>query len=297
MRRAAAAAALLCAPPPCHGAPVPALGPYKVKSDKFTVGTLVAGGQQAAIYYPEADAASGEVFNVLSFGHGFGSGEPLFDPQYSPLLSTLASYGFVVLAPLSCPTSFCDLGGATDFSHDILGVLSAGKAKPSLHPGLSLANFSAVGVVGHSMGGTAAGTAAGSPAGLPVAAYVGLHGTPVSAPTASPIHVPTMYTTGGADKIVAPIVVKNAFNITVNAHPRVIAELSDATHFEPSAAGGKLPGGQLRLNPYVAQFMRCHVSSDQGACALVYDAANPQSLCNAYKDKFAAPKGECVIAQ
>ena len=84
------------------------------------------------------------------------------------------------------------------------------------------------------MGGTAAGTAAGNPGTLPLAAYVGLHGAPLPGVDAS-IRVPTMHTTGGADKVVLPAIVKAAYEASVNAHPRVLAELANATHFEPAA--------------------------------------------------------------
>ena len=137
--------------------------------------------------------------------HGFGSGGAEFLPAYTDLLSTLASYGLVVLAPLSCPTEFCLTSGADNFFHDLLSVVTTCAANRSLHEGLLRANFSAVGVLGHSMGGTAAGIAAAHPGAVPLAAYVSLH-----APSLTPtlIKIPTMHTTGGEDKIVFPAVVK-----------------------------------------------------------------------------------------
>ena len=65
----------------------------------------------------------------------------------------------MVLAPLSCPEDFCGPELAEDLGH----VLDACAANRSLAPGLASANFSHVGVAGHSMGGAAAGYVAASP--------------------------------------------------------------------------------------------------------------------------------------
>jgi hypothetical protein len=128
-------------------------GPFAVASGKFRVGGLVAAGgsvQDAAIFYPRAEPGGrAPAYNVVSFGHGYSSGGLQFLPAYTPLLSTLASYGLVVLAPLSCPTQFCLTAGADDFFHDILSVITTCAANRSLHEGLLHANFSSIGVGGH----------------------------------------------------------------------------------------------------------------------------------------------------
>jgi dienelactone hydrolase len=211
------------------------------------------------------------------------------DPAYHPLLGTLASYGFVVLAPKSCPSNFCPKALADDLG----AVLSICKANRKLHPGLKNANFTRVGVVGHSMGGTSAGymAAANGTSQHQVHAYVGLHGTPIY--HESGLSMPTLYTTGGKDDIVFPSVVHSSFKASVNAYPRVFVQLSDADHFEPT---DPLPG-HYRLNPYAAQFLLCHVAGRQDGCGLIYDAKNAQSLCNAYADKFDSPHGKCEIVQ
>jgi hypothetical protein len=144
------------------------------------------------------------------------------------------------------------------------------------------------------MGGTAAGDAAAHPGALSLNAYVSFH-----APALQPrlIKMPTMLTTGGLDLIVFPAAVIEAFEVSVNAHPRVLADLANATHFEPVAPSGALPGGQQRLNAYAAQFYLCYLAGNTEACGLVSDASNPRSLCNAYAagGMFTPPFGDCII--
>ena len=271
-------------------APIPQLGPFKTQSAQFTVGGLVAGGSQDAyIYWPlehatEAGAAA-PARNVVAFGHGKTAGGAKMDPTYNSLLSTLASYGLIVIAPLSCPEDLC----LRELAEDLGTVLDACATNRTLHPALSRANFTRVGVAGHSMGGGAAGYLASSinaTARYGLHAYVGMHGTPVTKEAG--LTVPTMYTTGAKDHLVAPFVVNRSFVKSVDAIPRVLAELADANHFEPTL-------GPHRLNPYVASFLLCHVAGDNASCAEVYDATDAKSLCNAFPGKTSRPSGACQI--
>jgi hypothetical protein len=271
------------------GSPIPQLGPFKTQSAQFTVGGLIAGGSQdACIYWPldTVEAGAGApARNVVAFGHGKKAGGAEMDKAYHPLLSTLASYGLVVIAPLSCPEDMCAKDLAVDLGH----VLDACSANRTLHPALAHANFTRVGAAGHSMGGGASGYLASSTNATShyhVHAYVGMHGTPVS--KEAELFVPTLYTTGAKDDLVRPSVVKSSFEGSVSARPRVFAELSDANHFEPTNPL------KLRLNPYVAAFLLCHVTGDNASCAKVYDATDASSLCNAFPGKM-SPPGACQI--
>ena len=89
-----------------------------------------------------------------------------------------------------------------------------------------------------------------------------MHGTPT--PEEANVTVPTLYTTGAEDNLVRPAVVNTSFVRSVNARPRVFVELADADHFEPT---NPRPG-HMRLNPYAAAFLLCHVAGDAvGCCA------------------------------
>ena len=276
------------------GAPIPQQGPFETQSAQFTVGGLVAGGSQDAyIYWPLDAAEAGSAAparNVVAFGHGKKAGGEKMDRSYHALLSTLASYGLVVIAPLSCPEDLC----LPELAEDLGTVLDTCAANRSLHPALASADFTRVGVAGHSMGGAASGyvaSAENATSAYGVHAYVGMHGTPVR--QEATIAVPTMYTTGANDHLVLPAVVQRSFGRSTGAHPRVFAELSDADHFEPTANRS----GHLRLNPYVAAFLLCHVAGDGTSCANVYDATDASSLCNAYPGKMSQPDGACQIVQ
>lgn len=277
------------------GSPLPQAGPFRTRNEQFTVDGLIAGGSQdAVIYWPldatEAAAAAAPVRNVVAFAHGLRAGGEHMDPAYHPLLATLASYGLIVIAPLSCPHDFC----AKQLGLDLGTTLEACAANRTLHPALAGANFTRVGVAGHSMGGAASGyvaSAANATSAYRVHAYVGMHGTPVL--QESTIAVPTMYTTGAKDHLVLASVVQRSFERSTGAHPRVFAELSDADHFEPTANFS----GHLRLNPYVAAFLLCHVAGDGASCANVYDTTDANSLCNAYPGKMVQPDGACQIVQ
>jgi len=271
------------------GAPIPQQGPFKTQSAQFTVGGLVAGGSQDAyIYWPLDAAEAGTApLNVVAFGHGKKAGGDRLDKSYSPLLSTIASYGLIVIAPLSCPDDLC----LRELAQDLGTVLDACAANRTLHPALARANFTRVGVAGHSMGGASSGYVASSSnaTALGVHAYVGMHGTPVD--YEAELSLPTLYTTGGEDRLVRPSVVKSSFEKSVGARPRVLAELSDADHFEPTDPRA----GHLRLNPYVAAFLMCHVAGDETSCAKVYDATDASSLCNAFPGKMSQPDGACQV--
>ena len=274
------------------GAPLPQQGPFKTSSDQFTVGGLVAGGSQDAYIYWPLDAVAGAAANaprnVVAFGHGKRAGGDMLHKSYGPLLSTIASYGLVVIAPLSCPNDLCLRELATDLGT----VLEACAANRTLHPALARANFTRVGVAGHSMGGASSGYVASSTnaTALGVQAYVGMHGTPVT--YEAELALPTLYTTGGEDRLVRPSIVKSSFDKSVGARPRVLAELADADHFEPTNP----IAGHLRLNPYVAAFLMCHVAADDASCAKIYDATDASSLCNAFPGKMSQPDGACQIA-
>ena len=286
------ATVMLVAASAVSGAPIPQQGPFQTKSELFTVGGLVGGGgQQAYIYWPvdAAEAGAAEASrNVVAFGHGLGAGGEKLDHDYGPLLLTLASYGLVVIAPSSCPKNLC----LPELADDLRTVIERCGANRSLHPALASADFTRVGVAGHSMGGGAAGylaSAENATTAYNVHAYVGMHGTPVR--KEGGLTVPTLYTTGGNDTIIRPGIVKYSFENSVNAPSRVLAELSDADHYEPVDP----IAGHMRLNPYVATFLVCHLANDEASCAKIYDGADDSSLCNAFPGKMSSPNGECQV--
>lgn len=67
-------------------------------------------------------------------------------------MSVVASYGFVVVAPMSCPTAQCGAKYATD----MIATIRAIQNNEITHPGLAHADPNRTAVYGHSMGAMAA---------------------------------------------------------------------------------------------------------------------------------------------
>jgi hypothetical protein len=162
---------------------------YEVMYDSFTVGGLVAGDSQDAWIFSPVATDNATRFPVLSFGHGYSAGgdeawctahgvKPPTPPQYPGpyclptyyhlLLADVAAAGFIVLAPASCPDQLC-----SNQYLDMSRVLTATQANRSLHPALWRANFSKVGLFGHSMGAINTARAIEHYSAAPGAAIVG----------------------------------------------------------------------------------------------------------------------------
>lgn len=148
-------------------------------------------------------------YPAVLFAHGYGS-----YPQQSTFLTDhLASWGFVVAAPLEPANDLATvLGGVKP-----AGLLTAGQAldealgflrtqqtaKGSLFHGLL--DLSRIGVVGHSLGGGAAITMADNPAIKTYAALAPGQGTPPSTPK------PGLVMYGSNDKVVPPASVQATY--------------------------------------------------------------------------------------
>lgn len=271
-----------CAPPPlAPTGPVSSTGPYETAEGHFDIRRGWHSATTTKIFYPIAPDGTCPSFPVVGFGHGMGGGGEIeFGLSYKGLLTTVASYGFVVLAPLAC-TWDC----VSELSLDIARVIAACDADRSLHAGLAHASFTRVGVGGHSMGGTAAGrTAAFNATELNVHAYFALSSSYTGDDEASRLTMPLFYTTGEDDDIAIPFVVRKSFNSAENALTRVYAKLKDGGHLECCSATGK-----KRLNPFVPQFLLCHLLDDDQGCSNMYSTTSAYALTNALATDLVDP--------
>jgi len=230
-------------------------GPYTVKVDliKKVPGLSTGGAPNAYIYYP-SDALEAEVsFPFLSFAHGTGVGGPFpaVDVSYGALLNLVASQGFIIMAPTTCQSREC-----FDFVKDQLATIAAAKAHPELHPALKSADFSQVGVFGHSMGGVSTiSSAAASGYGIKAAASMhpcwqpALHGVKVN--------VPILFTAGSADVICEDGCAYNQYKQVPNSNVKVFFDVAGTSHFEPT-----LPkkGSEVEA---IALFFACHLRQEQ----------------------------------
>lgn len=80
------------------------------------------------LFYPRTTNAD-EKYPMVVFAHGKACGGDHLIHYYTDINSDLASWGFIVVAPLSCPDLSCDY-----FDMDILWTLKKIPAHPELHP-------------------------------------------------------------------------------------------------------------------------------------------------------------------
>ena len=247
---------------------------------------------QASVFYPkDADALpkpGDETFPVIAFGHGWGVDGPYVGPSYSQLLTTIASFGFIIIAPESCSENiYC-----TTFDQDLYRALDF--AKNASTPGSingtvprtpwRHADVSRLGIAGHSMGGDAAAISAGMSIDRKrhnISAVVALNpgcmfdGIPVGADVDTPI----MYTTGAEDTVVLPAVVWTTF-LSTHYKPRVFANTLHGSHFETMNECEPLLGTKCHvIDPWAAFFLLCHINGDGEACELIYGKGKG-SLCH-----------------
>jgi len=255
----------------------PPHGPFDVIADKFHVGGLLApGSQEASIYYPEGSVPPNG-FPVVSFAHGApAGGDKLLKFSYGEMLRGLASWGYVVVAPDSCVPP---VGWSCEDTlwKDQLRTVTVAKADPSVHTGFSAANFTRVGVIGHSYGADATVYSAGADG---VAAAVVMH--PARIPEAADINVPTMVITGSKDVICPPQDAQFVYDL-IQARPKYLLELKGGTHMEPTVLPVWIHGkdGQNRMSPSLTMFLACHLwawNAEEG-CAFVQGVSG-EEVCN-----------------
>ena len=169
---------------------------------------------------------------------------------------------------------------------DMVHVLQAVQANSSLHPALASANFSRVGIFGHSMGAINTASAIKDYTSLSnvgtLGAAVYLHAGSSDPLLNKQIKIPILTTTGTADADVSPASTKRSWEEQSNAHPRVFANLKGAVHNESAVHG--------RLNPFIAAFFSCHVAQLSGQCDRVYGNGSAD-LCQAH------PMQDCEVVQ
>ena len=101
-------------------------------------GLTIGGAANAYIYYPEAALKGDEKFPFISFAHGTSVGGwlPGVPVAYGSLLDLVASQGFIIMAPTTCPSLEC----FSDYK-DQLARITAAKTHPELHASLASATL------------------------------------------------------------------------------------------------------------------------------------------------------------
>lgn len=245
------------------------VGKYKPLATKITIGDLKKGGsQQAVLWYPQSDTTQ-TIFPLVLFAHGMTCGGAKLEVDYKYLMGAIASHGFVLVAPMSCPNVWCP-----NFYEDVvITYQTCLKKKSSLHPALKTANFENVGVVGHSMGAMSAVLTGGHNS-VNAKAVVALHPCFTNAdPTpAGDNTVPTMYWTGTKDTTCPSSESEEGFKLT-KYKPSTYSNLVGAAHTEC------MTGAPNRENPYVIQFLKCLTMSNATSCDII-EGTGKYSLCH-----------------
>jgi len=218
-------------------APSPSPGPVTgVAHMTITLSGMIAGGSQDAILtYPNNAEVPNGGYPLITFAHGTDVGPA----SYQPLIDTVASYGFVVVAVGSCPFGEC-LNGWKDVWHAI-DLCKSGAAYPKGHPGtkvqqLNSVNFNKVGLLGHSMGGGYVTAIASDPnaPGDNIVCGASLHGAPCSKYHTEGPAIPMLYTAGSNDRIVPSWVVHN---VAITCKSKCDYELIQGVNHFPVTSG------------------------------------------------------------
>ena len=115
----------------------------------FNVGTFTSGGSQLAyLAYPTRyqEFADGSMPLVI-LAHGMTAGCSRVLDSYDNLMKNISSWDMIVIAPAPCCLLWC-----TSYPDDIYRGITDTKGK---HPILAKADYTNVGLIGHSMGGNA----------------------------------------------------------------------------------------------------------------------------------------------
>ncbi len=184
----------------------------------------------------------GATYPLVLFSHGFGG----YRLQSSALVATIASWGFVVVAPEHDErnlTRFLELGSPPmedDSAATLTQILDALQADPGDLAGHI--DLDRIALLGHSVGGTAA-MSAGSDARVDLVvawATGGMTQVP-------PIEAPSVVFAGGADRLSSSGSVRELFN--TRATPRQFVSVDGLGHlgFADLCLIGRDEGGALKI--------------------------------------------------
>jgi predicted dienelactone hydrolase len=261
-------------------------GILAVTHKQYSVKGMDKTSNKVDVWYPKDTS---QQYPFISYSHGNTAGGKKTVTDYDTLLSTMASYGYIIAAHESCDTGCSDK--ATDlldppgFKHmyqEQLKVIDwAKETGAGGDQVLSSANFSiGVGISGHSMGGQATMKSASSlhVAGHGIKAAVMHHAYThiYEAPT-----VPFLVFTGTADVIALPAQTTRFYELD-GANPiKGYVNKKGATHFEPNSLD---PAGAKKLGKYSAAWFKVFLDETPQSGGVDFHemifGKGPDSLCH-----------------
>jgi len=221
------------------------------------VGGYVCGESQGArVYFPQTT----EKVPVISFAHGYANPGKQAYNGYHTMLEAIAAAGYVVIVAESasflaeCANEWKDQVRSLEWIHTSSLADKIDYTKKT-------------GVMGHSMGGGAThGVLASATLVKDYNIGAGFMHNPQIYGGGSPL-VPAFYGTGTADIVIAPGLVKAAYDKTVGV-AKVFAEIRGGTHQECKA------GGPNRLTPHNIAMFDCHLKGNKDQCTFIYGQAH-----------------------
>jgi len=250
-------------------------GPYEVKTGTIeNIPGLSLGGPYSAYVIYAVPKKSGEKLPFISFAHGTTAGAARLLSDYRTDLELVASYGFVIVAAQSCPLKECYSG----YCKDQQATIRACAKDRSLHPALANADFSNVGIYGHSMGAMSTlASVGGSDAckydsSLNIKAAVSQHVCDeIHGPAtmdATNITVPVMFTTGTADTSCQDGCAQKFYDQMKHSKSKIMFDIRDINHFDPTNLG---PNVEV---PPTAYFFSCWLRNED--CDKVYGSSGKE---------------------
>lgn len=232
------------------------IGCYGTDSTTITLPGFHCGGDSYSdggvnLYWPRDLEGT---YPVVSFLHGSGNG------NFGGVCSTIASLGFIVLAPTKWVCG--------DMSDQQMHAIEAASQNQDIHPALAHADYTRVGVMGHSQGAAfSMGSAAFWDSKRIIKACIASHGQSANAAPHLPENMAMMYSAGSSD----PKTHKLYWSYQATPSlPAMFYNLAGAAHMEPTHEGIS--------NEWTAHFMNCHVKGNQFSCYKMY-GIGPDTAC------------------
>ena len=242
-------------------------GEYPCTEKQVEVGGYVAGGSQDAyLLYPTDGVKNKTTFPFIAFAHGMTAGGSEVYSAYINVLQFVCSHGYIIAAPKSCLDLYCN-----KFYEDVITTITTMSTKRgTLDPALDYANFSSIGVYGHSMGG-AATVHVSDRNDLNITCSVGMHPSVADDSDkneSKDVVVPMIWFTGSDDTTVPPSGVLKGYNEDPIL-PKIFAEIKGASHTSAMEMEAT----------YIGQYFDCMIKNDQTACDYFFNITSPNNIC------------------
>lgn len=232
----------------------PLQGPYEIESKTYEVKTLDSSDQHVDVYYPKAALANSSKFSFISYAHGWGGGGDQTPKSYGAILTSIASWGYIIAAPQACNRGCEDdsvrlpreAPGFGHFYKQQLLAIEWAKSGPDKEVTEMIDFSKGVGIAGHSYGGQATvfSSSYNNASAYDIKAAVMHHAFTHEHPAPQ---IPFLAMTGSSDIVAGSSMTENYFNAPgANPH-RGLVNKNGATHMEPIEVNPA-------YNPLLAQF-------------------------------------------